>query len=726
MSRLIVSRITAVGKQGAGYLDVVQRFYRGHNVRPGLAIMVSRPVCRDRVTSISCTNQHPVQRRELHSTQFTCAGRPKNTIKKLRKAVHFSPKASAEIVEIHHDMTLQELADAMNRNTDQIFEALLFIPGTDRYDKEDAVIDDLHVIKNVIKKCGMKYKFKEKRKKEKENKDAFKRPPADPAVLAARPPVVTIMGHVDHGKTTLLDSIRHTCVVDGEFGGITQHIGAFSVKIPSGESITFLDTPGHAAFHAMRARGAHVTDLVVLVVAADDGVMKQTIESIQHAKESKVPIIVAINKIDKADIDIEHTKKSLMQHGVLLEDMGGDVQAVPVSALKGTNLEKLQEAILAQAEVMEIRADPKGLVEGAVIESSTDVGRGKLATMLVQRGTLRKGAVLVAGTAWVKVRGMFNDKGKPVTEAHPGEAVEVIGWREIPHAGEDIIEVESERRAHDVITWRKAQDKEQQASEAAQIAKSKMEEHQRTYKAAREERLAQGYRKSSIFRRQRTKEIIESGEGPELCILIKGDVDGSVDAIMEVLDTYDSEQCRLQILSYGVGAVSDHDVEMATTFNGIVYAFNVGLTPGADRKSRSARIDIRQHNIIYKMIDDLREELFKRLPPLKEENIIGEANVLQKFVITEKNRKQPVAGCRCTKGQLFRNKRFKLMRDGEVILDGELASLRHFKNEVDSIKVDVECGLMFKDHSIEALPGDTILCYEMVNVPQELEWDTEF
>ncbi|KAK2190842.1 hypothetical protein NP493_66g01012 [Ridgeia piscesae] len=609
----------------------------------------------------------------------------------MAKPIQYKPKGlkeSKEVVTVYENITVQELADAMEKSVDHIFEVMLYIQYTDKYDSPDSEIDNFHVVKDIIAKSGLRFRFKEKKKAiVKENKDLEPRPPPEPEDLVRRPPVVTVMGHVDHGKTTLLDMLRKTNVVDKEFGGITQHIGAFSVQLASGETITFLDTPGHAAFSAMRARGAHVTDIVVLVVAVDDGVMGQTVECIRHAQEAEVPVIVALNKVDKAPQNV---------HGIQLEDFGGDVQAIPISALKGDNVEQLEEAIVALSEVMEVKADPSGFVEGTVIESRHDMGRGKLATVLVQRGTLKKGAYLVAGASWAKVRGMFDDNGRPVLEATPGTPIELIGWRMLPSAGESIQEVESERRAKEVVEWREKQKKEEHQLEAHRVVQERADVHREDYKRRREVRLNKGYRRSSLYRKDRVKEIIDSDVGPKLEIVVKGDVDGSVEAILDTLDSYMSEQCALHILQYGVGTVNEQDVEMAANFGGIVYGFNVDCPETVKKLARSKGVSVRAHNIIYKLMDDIREELTSRLPP----------KVVEEVIVIH--------------GDRMANRRF-LWRAA-----GELTSLKHFKNEVDSIKTDVECGICFADKTVVPQHGDRIICYERKEVAQQLEWDIDF
>ncbi|XP_064623673.1 translation initiation factor IF-2, mitochondrial-like [Lineus longissimus] len=671
-----------------------------------------------------------LQQQRLFHVSTSLAAKKKE---KKRKPINIRKKgrhkaATGEVLNIRPNMTIQQVADLMSRDTDDVFEALFFIPNTNQYDRPDTVIDKIDVIKEILKKCGYRNQIKiPKSVIIEENLDAVRQPPPADDVLVSRPPVVTIMGHVDHGKTTLLDALRKTNVVDQEFGGITQHIGAFSVVLPNNkEKITFLDTPGHAAFSAMRARGAYATDIVVLVIAVDDGVMAQSIESIQHAKDSGVPVIVALNKIDKAGQNVEEAKKQLMEHGIQLEDFGGDVQAVPVSALKGTNLVELQEAIVTLAELSDLKADPTGLVEGLVIESKTDPGRGKLATVLIQRGVLRKGDYLVTGTAWAKVRGMFNDSGKPIQEAPPSTPVEIIGWREQPSAGDEILQVETEQRAREIVKWRQDKLMDKKMDEAQVVIDQNREQHQAVYQDQRKARLQAG-----LFRKRRreyakTKEEVNTKEGPELAMVLKGDVDGSVEAILDTLDSYQSSKCRLDIISYGVGNVTENDIDLAASFNGIVYGFNVKVPEVVKKIAASKSVPVKCHNVIYRLFDDLRTSLTGRLPLQKVDEVLGEADVKQIFEVKDGKKKVLVGGCRCTKGVLQRKEKFKVVRNGEVVHEGSLLSLKHFKNEVDSIKLDVECGLSFSDKSIAIQPGDTIVCYTIKEVEQTIDWDLDF
>ncbi|XP_066468023.1 translation initiation factor IF-2, mitochondrial isoform X2 [Tiliqua scincoides] len=642
-------------------------------------------------------------------------------------------KTEKQEVEIRSRMTVKDLAKAMHKDIDHIYEALLNTSIDLDSLEPDSVLDEVW-IKDIIKKSGMKCRWATlKEEKVKENKDAIKRPPADPALLTTRPPVVTILGHVDHGKTTLLDSLRKTHVAATEAGGITQHIGAFLVHLPSGEKITFLDTPGHAAFSAMRARGTHITDIVILVIAAEDGVMKQTVESIQHAKNAKVPIIVAINKCDKPEADPDRIKKELLAHDVVCEEYGGDVQTVHVSALKGDNLMALAEATVTLAEVLELKADCTGLVEGTVIESRTDKGKGPVTTAVIQRGSLRKGCILVAGKSWAKVRLMFDENGKAMDTATPSMPVEIVGWKEVPSAGEEILEVESEQRAREVVEWRAYAEQQEKVQKDLEIIEAKQKEHKDAYKKEREgltnltwrQRRAALYKAKRHLMAARPKERVESDKNT-LPVIIKGDVDGSVEAILNILDTYDAhEECELDAIHCGVGDISENDINLAETFKGVIYGFNVNANKSIQQLAAKKGIKVKIHNIIYRLVEDLYEELSSTLPCSVEEHIIGEAAVLATFEITEGKNKVPVAGCRVQKGLLDRKMKFKLIRNRDIIWTGYLSSLKHHKDDVPVIKTGMDCGLSF-EKNIEFEVGDEIICFSEKEVAQKISWDPGF
>lgn len=406
--------------------------------------------------------------------------------------------------------------------------------------------------------------------------------------------------------------------------------------------------------------------------------------------------------------------------------MGGDIQAIPISALKGTNLDQLIEAILVQAEIMEIKGDPKGLVEGVVIESTSTQHRGKLSTALIQRGTLRRGAILVAGSAWAKVRSMFDEWSKPIQMAPPGTPVQIMGWKELPNAGDEMLEVESEQRAREVLKWREDQKMLEKQKADAIVIQKKLEEHLLQYKAELKQRREEGrFRKRPVI--FRPKEYQETYTGPKLPIIIKGDVDGSVEAILDMIETYsDHDRCRLDLISYGVGNVSENDVELAQTFNGIIYGFNIKIPDSVNILIKKTKVVIKEFKVIYHLFNDMKNEIDARLPLVDKEQQIGEAVVLKEFMVTVGKKKVPVAGCLCTKGILKKDVNFRVVRGTDTIFDGKLASLKHLKNEANSIKKDVECGLRLEDPEVRFQAGDTIICYERVKVEQKIDWNPGF
>ncbi|KAI1896979.1 hypothetical protein AGOR_G00100490 [Albula goreensis] len=556
-----------------------------------------------RAVSAFCLNPLP-----LSSTSRQCNPphtrllATKNQAKGAKKAS--KPKQGKQEVEIKQCMTVSELAQAMKKDVDHVYEALLNTSlDLDSLEPDSVLTEEW--VKEAVKRSGMKYKWaKLTEAKVRENKDVQRQLPPDPAMLVSRPPVVTIMGHVDHGKTTLLDNLRKTQVAAKEAGGITQHIGAFLVELPSGERITFLDTPGHAAFSTMRARGAMVTDIIILVVAADDGVMKQTVESIQHAKKANVPIIVVVNKCDKPEADPERVKRELLGHDVICEELGGDVQTVHVSALKGDNLLELAEATVTLAEVMELKADPTGMVEGTVIESRTDKGKGYAlvpeASHLCDspaRDTA-EGQYAGGGKAWAKVRFLFDENGRAVSEAGPSVAVEIVGWKDLPSAGEEILQVESEQRAREVVDWRQYVEEQDRLQEDLRAIEAKQQEHLESYKKEREglEHLTWRQRRLAMYRANKHRMAQRPSEKTDdqelrLPLIVKGDVDGSVETILNILETYDADdQCKLDIVHFGVGDISDNDLNLAQTFSGTIYGFNVGANRAVQQSAEKRGI----------------------------------------------------------------------------------------------------------------------------------------
>jgi translation initiation factor IF-2 len=504
--------------------------------------------------------------------------------------------------------------------------------------------------------------------------------------LVPRAPVVTIMGHVDHGKTSLLDALRSTDVVAGEAGGITQHIGAYQVKLPSGQKITFLDTPGHAAFTAMRARGAKVTDIVVLVVAADDGVMPQTIEAINHAKAAKVPLIIAINKIDKPDSTPDRVKTELLTHEIVVESMGGETQAVEVSATKKINLDKLEEAILLQAEVLDLKANPLRAASGAVVEAKLDKGRGPVATVLVQRGTVKVGDIVVAGAEWGRVRALVNERGEPVPSAGPSEPVEILGLSAPPEAGDDFAVVDSEARAREVADFR---------------ARKK-----------REVRTRPGGR-ASLDQVLAAKGV---GEAKILPLVVKSDVQGSVEAISSALAGLSTSEVKAQVLHAGVGGVTQSDIILARASGAPIIAFNVRASAEARELAKRDGVEIRYYSIIYNIIDDIKAALSGMLSPTLRENFLGYAEILEVFNITKVGK---VAGCRITEGKVLRGNKVRLLRDNVVIHEGTLSTLKRFKDEVKEVVTGQECGMAFDNYQ-DIQKGDQIECFEVETIKRTL------
>ncbi|XP_026273627.1 translation initiation factor IF-2, mitochondrial isoform X1 [Frankliniella occidentalis] len=634
-------------------------------------------------------------------------------------------KKKKEKVEVWRNMSVEELAKQVGRPTKDLLQILhLHIPEGHFYKSKKDLINNFDILRDTVRFMGKAPLLVPSKTQESTSHDldVYPRPPADPKDLVKRSPIVTIMGHVDHGKTTLLDYLRKANVVAGEFGGITQHIGAFSVKLGENDKVTFIDTPGHAAFTSMRARGANATDIVVLVVAADDGVMEQTVESIRMAREAEAPIIVAINKIDKPSANIKRTEEMLAEHQIYTENMGGDIQAIPISALNGTNIETLVEAIILQSEIMGLQSDPGGLAEGVIVESSQDPNKGKLATAIVQRGTLRKGAILVAGTAYAKVRLMFDELGKQISKAPPSTPVEMMGWKELPAAGEILLEVESEKKAQQVVSYRKSKEIENKGIADQSVISEKQAEHKKAHNERRRRAAEQGLH----FLKEKREKLWVEDTTPRVKVIIKGDVDGSVEAILDVLETYDNSDVPLDVVHFGVGELSPSDIEAALLFKAIIYCFNVKISPELKNEARKKGVSVRQMNVIYHLVDDIKKELAVKMPVEEEEQITGEADVIQQFDVTEKRKKFVVAGLRVTKGELSKSDRVKLVRGETILYDGTIASLRHLKNEVNSMKSGTECGLMLNDASIPVQLGDIIVCYKPLQVQKKVDWDPGF
>ena len=554
---------------------------------------------------------------------------------------------------------------------------------------------------------------------ESESQDLRARPaPEDKSVLPPRPPVVTIMGHVDHGKTTLLDWLRKSSVAASEHGGITQHIGAFSVPMPLGKIITFLDTPGHAAFLSMRQRGANVTDIVILVVAADDSVKPQTIEAIKHAKDAQVPIIVAVNKIDREEANVERVKQDLARHGVDVEDFGGDTQVVQVSGKTGQGMAELEEAVVTLSEILDMRAEEDGAAEGWVLEASKRK-EGRVATVLVRRGTIRPGSFIVAGSTWARIRTLKNEAGLDIDAARPGTPVEVGGWREQPQAGDEVLQASDEARAKEVVAYRaEAGERQRMAGDMEAVNDSRRLEQE---KRQREEGAAKG----------KEVDTSETESGPkEMFFIVKGDVSGSVEAVLNSVSALGNQEVRPHVLRSGVGPISEFDIEHAAAASGHVISFNTTVEGSMLRQAEAHGVSILDHNIIYRLVDDVKAKLSEMLPPSVTQRVTGEAEIAQIFDINIKGRtKKPFAGCKVRNGVMARGVKARVMRRGELVyrgrvapvrtplehsnvhLTGLLASLKNVKKDVTEMRKGSECGMGFDGWDDFAL-GDQVQCYE--------------
>ncbi len=598
-------------------------------------------------------------------------------VNKGQQAQAAGPAGPREVI-VPETITVAELANRMARRAVDVIKVLMkngmMLTVNDTIDADTAEL------------VATEYGHTVKRVAESDVLEGLKGEADADTTMQPRPPVVTVMGHVDHGKTSLLDALRKTDVVAGEAGGITQHIGAYQVQLASRQKITFLDTPGHAAFTSMRARGAKVTDIVVLVVAADDGVMPQTIEAISHAKAAGVPLIVAINKIDKPDAKPQRVKTELLQHDVQVEDMGGETQAVEVSALKGTGLAQLEEAILLQAELLDLKANPERTAEGAVIEAKLDKGRGPVATVLVERGTLKNGDILVAGSEWGRVRALINDHGEVVESAGPSVPVEVLGLSGVPEAGDEFVVVENDARAREVTEYRTR--KRRESRQAANA-------------------------------RQTLDQLLKSrkeGETRFLPLVIKADVQGSVEAIQGALTKLGTSEVAVQFLQSGVGAITESDVILAHASGGAIIGFNVRANAHARERAKRDGVEIRYYSIIYNVVDDVKAVLSGMLAPEVREKFLGNAEILEVFSISKVGK---VAGCRVSEGVVRRGAKVRLIRDGVVVHEGELSTLKRFKDDAREVQAGQECGMSFANYDNIA-KGDVIECFEVETVQRAL------
>lgn len=593
--------------------------------------------------------------------------------KALKKAMggHDSSEKVIRDVVIPEAITVQELANRMAERVVDVIKVLMklgmMVTATQSIDADTAEL--------VVSEFGHKFK----RVTEGDVENVLREDEEEaPENLRPRPPVVTIMGHVDHGKTSLLDALRKTDVAAREAGGITQHIGAYQVELEGEQKVTFLDTPGHEAFTAMRARGAKITDIVVLVVAADDGIMEQTKEAIAHAKAADVPIVVAINKIDKPGADAARVKNELMQNGLVPEEFGGDTIVVPVSAKTGENLNQLVETLLLQAEVLELKANPDRAGAGVVVEAKLDQGKGVVTTLLVQKGTLRTGEIVVAGPAYGRVRTIMDDKGQTLKEAVPGMPVVILGLSQPPEAGDSFSVVENEKTARDIAEYRERRIREQNVALSARTMES-------------------------LF------STAAGTSAKELPVIIKGDVQGSVEAIAGSVAKFASEEVMVKVLHAGVGGLSESDVTLAKATGAMIIAFNVRAAPKAKELAAREKVNIRYYSIIYDVVDDVKAALSGMLSPTLRENFLGYAQIREVFNITKVGK---VAGCMVTDGVIKRGCKVRLLRDNVVIHEGTLKTLKRFKDEVKEVKSGLECGMAFENYD-DIRAGDQIECFEV-------------
>ncbi|MBO9655526.1 MAG: translation initiation factor IF-2 [Agrobacterium tumefaciens] len=587
-------------------------------------------------------------------------------------------KVMREVI-LPETITIQELSQRMS---ERAVDVIKFLMKEGQMMKPGDVIDA-----DLAELIAVEFGHTVKRVSESDVEEGIFNQADDEGEMLPRPPVVTIMGHVDHGKTSLLDAIRQANVVAGEAGGITQHIGAYQVE-KNGQKITFIDTPGHAAFTAMRARGAQATDIAVLVVAADDSVMPQTIESINHAKAAGVPIVVAINKIDKHEANPEKVRQQLLQHEVFVESMGGEVLDVEVSAKKQLGLDKLLEAILLQAEILDLKADPNRTAEGTVIEAELDRGRGAVATVLVQKGTLKPGQIIVAGDQWGRVRALVNDKGEHVKEAGPAMPVEILGLSGTPSAGDRFAVVENESRAREISEYRQ------------RLARDKAVARQTGQRGSLEQMMSQ----------------LQTSGMKEFPLVIKADVQGSVEAIIASLDKLGTDEVRARIVHSGAGAITESDISLAEASNAAIIGFNVRANAQARTASERAGIEIRYYNIIYDLVDDVKAAMSGLLSPERRETFLGNAEILEVFNITKVGK---VAGCRVVEGKVERGAGVRLVRDNVVIHEGKLKTLKRFKDEVSEVPVGQECGMAFENYE-DIRAGDTIECFRVEHITRTL------
>ena len=628
---------------------------------------------RGKLTISNALNDQPRQRSLASMRRRIERGK-----KQARGTAQPQAKVMREVV-IPDAITIQELA---NRMTERAVDVVRLLMQQGHMLKSDDVID-ADMAQLITEEMGHTVR----RVSEADVEVGLHVDNDEEGDLSPRAPIVTVMGHVDHGKTSLLDALRSADVVSGEAGGITQHIGAYQVTVPSGEKVTFIDTPGHAAFTAMRARGAKVTDLVILVVAADDGVMPQTVEAINHARAAGVPLIIAVNKMDKPDADPTRVRNELLQHEIVVESLGGETMEFEISALKKTGLDKLIEGVLLQSEVLELKANPNRPGDGVVIEAKLDRGRGPVATVLVQRGTIRVGDIVVAGAEYGRVRALVTDRGDNVTEAGPSEPVEILGLGGTPGAGDQFSVVENEARAREISEYRQRLNRDSQM-------------------------VGTGVRASL---EQMMTQIKETGR-KEVAVVVKGDMQGSVEAIVGALENMNTEEVVAQTVHKGVGGITESDVALAAASGAAILAFNVRANAQAREAAETAGVEIRYYSVIYNLVDDVKAAMSGLLDPDLRETFLGNAEILQVFNITKVGK---VAGCKVTEGVVRRGSHVRLIRDDVVIHEGTLGMLKRFKDEVKEVISGQECGMSFeKYHDLKE--GDVIECFDVEKVERTL------
>ncbi len=595
-----------------------------------------------------------------------------------RKTPLTMPKASKRVVKMGETIVVSELAQQLGIRNSDIIKKLM--------DMGSMVALNQSVDFDTASIIAQEYDWEVKRTGFEEEKVlATTEDRAED--LKFRAPVVTVMGHVDHGKTSLLDAIRSTQVAEGEAGGITQHIGSYRISLGEGKVVTFLDTPGHEAFTAMRARGASVTDIVILVVAADDGVMPQTIEAINHAKAAQVPIIVAVNKIDKPEANLENVKRQLSEHGLLAEDWGGDILFTGVSAKTKEGIEGLLELLFLQAEVLSLTSNPNKLAKGVIVEAKLDKGRGPVATALVQEGTLRVGDAVVAGNFFGKIRAMITDRGEEVQEALPGWPVEILGLEGVPSASDSFQALEDEKAAREVVGHRKTKARDQKLSSAG--------------KMSLEDLFSQ----------------MQSGDVKELPVILKADVQGSLEALQGSLEKIPSDKVKIKTLHTGVGGITESDVNLAQASNGIIIGFNVRPDTKAREMAEQEQVEVKVYKVIYDVVDDVRKAMEGLLEPTLKENYLGRADVLQPFTVSKVG---TIAGCKVADGKIVRNANVRLLRDSVIIHEGKLNSLKRFKDDAKEVTKGFECGMGIEGYN-DIKAGDVIECYQIEEFQTKLE-----